>query len=145
MAQAHARTTSRDSTRASPAGEARIGSGARVRGRIHGEGNLVIEGHVEGEVTLRGDLTVAEGAELSSKAVEAQSVTIAGSLDGDVNATGPVHLGSSARVRGDLRGSTVAIDEGARFSGRLECDFELPAELQGAPRTETRGRAAGRR
>jgi cytoskeletal protein CcmA (bactofilin family) len=145
MAQAHARTTTHASTHASAAGEARIGSGARVRGRIHGEGDLVIEGHVEGEVTLRGDLTVAEGAELSSKAIEAQSVTIAGSLEGDVNATGPVRLGASARVRGDLRGSTVAIDEGARFSGRLECEFDLPPELQGAPRAEARGRATGRR
>ncbi len=145
MAQAQARTTSHGSGRGSPAGEARISSGARVRGRIHGEGDLIIEGHVEGEVTLRGDLTVAEGAELSTKTVEAQSVTIAGSLEGDVIATGAVRLGPSARVRGDLRGSTVSIDEGARFSGRLECDFDLPPELEEASRGEARGRGAARR
>jgi cytoskeletal protein CcmA (bactofilin family) len=116
-----------------------------VRGRIHGEGDLVIEGQVEGEVALRGDLTVAEGAELTSKTVEAQSVTIAGALEGDVNASGPVRLGSSARVRGDLRGSTVSIDEGARFSGRLECEFTLPPELEGNGRGEGRGRSAARR
>jgi cytoskeletal protein CcmA (bactofilin family) len=109
-----------------------IGSGTRVRGRIHGDGDLVIEGRVEGDVAVRGDLTVAEGAELASEAVEAQSVTIAGTLEGDVHAAGSVRLGSSARVRGDLRGSTVAIDEGARFSGRLECEFDLPPELSGA-------------
>jgi cytoskeletal protein CcmA (bactofilin family) len=141
MAQAQTRTTARGGA----SGEARIGSGARVRGRIHGEGNLVIEGHVEGDVTLRGDLTIAEGAALAGESVEAQSVTIAGTLEGDVHASGPVRLGSSARVRGDLHGSTVSIDEGARFAGRLECEFDLPSELQGGSKTEARGRGAARR
>jgi cytoskeletal protein CcmA (bactofilin family) len=136
MAQAHARSGNSSS--------ATIGAGARVRGRIHGEGDLVIEGHVEGDVALRGELTVAEGAELSSQAIEAQSVTIAGTLTGDVHASGPVRLGATARVRGDLQGSTVSIDEGARFSGRLECEFDLPGELSGASRGEARGRAARR-
>jgi cytoskeletal protein CcmA (bactofilin family) len=145
MAHAQSRTTHGGGHGAAGGAEARIGSGARVRGRIHGEGDLVIEGHVEGEVALRGDLTVAEGAELTSKTVEAQSVTIAGSLEGDVHASGPVRLGSSARVRGDLRGTTVSIDEGARFSGHLECEFTLPPELEGNARGEGRGRSAARR
>jgi len=135
---AQPRTTTRD-------GEARIGSSARIRGRIHGEGNLVIEGHVHGDVTVRGDLTIAEGASVSSQVVEAHALTIAGELEGEVNASGPVTLAAGARVRGNLRGSAVAIDEGARFSGRLECEFDLPPELGGASRTEGRARAAGRR
>ena len=125
--------------------EARIGGGARVRGRIHGDGDLVVEGQVEGDLAIRGDLTIAEGATVTSKAIEAQSVTIAGTLEGDVAATGPVRLAAGARVRGNLRGSAVAIDDGARFSGRLDCEFELPPELGGASRTEARGRPAARR
>ena len=121
--------------------EARIGGGARVRGRIHGDGDLVVEGQVEGDLSIRGDLTVAEGASVESKVVEAQSVTIAGTLEGDLAATGPVRLVAGARVRGNLRGSAVAIDEGARFSGRLDCEFELPPELGGTSRNEGRARA----
>ncbi len=126
-------------------GGARIGSGARVRGRIHGQGDLTIEGNVEGEVALRGDLTIAEGATVISESVGAHAVTIAGSLEGNVAASGPVHLGPTARVRGDLQGTAVAIDDGARFSGRLDCEFELPPELGGASQGEARGRASGRR
>jgi cytoskeletal protein CcmA (bactofilin family) len=135
---AQARTTNRDS-------EARIGTGARVRGRIHGEGDLAIEGQVDGEVKLRGDLTVAEGATLSSELVEAHAVTIAGTVEGDVAASGVVRLSPTARVRGNLRGSAVVVDDGARFSGRLDCEFDLPPELGGAARPEVRGRAAARR
>ena len=104
---AQARTATRGE-----AGQARIGSGARIRGRIHGDGDLVVEGQVEGDVAIRGELTVAEGATVTSKAVEAQSVTIAGAFEGDVTATGPVRVAGGAQVRGNLRGSTVSIDEG---------------------------------
>ncbi|MGH7270841.1 MAG: bactofilin family protein, partial [Polyangiaceae bacterium] len=126
-------------------GEARIGSGARVRGRIHGSGDLVIEGHVEGDLSLRGDLTIAEGATVTSESVGAHAVTIAGSVQGDVTASGPVRLGPTARVRGDIQGSAVAIDDGAHFSGRLDCHFDLPPELGGASQSEGRGRTPSRR
>ncbi len=137
---AQARTTTR-----SDGLEARIGSAARIRGRIHGDGDLVVDGHVEGELAIRGDLTIGDGGSVTSKSVEAQSVTIGGTLEGDVVATGPVRLVAGARVRGNLRGSAVAIDEGARFSGRLDCEFDLPPELGGASRGDTRGRPAARR
>src|SRR5580693_7755328 len=120
------------SSRTGDAGGARIGSGARVRGRIHGDGDLVVEGHVEGDLAIRGELTVAEGANVSSETIEAHSVVVAGGLEGDVAASGTVRLVAGARVRGNLKGSSVSIDEGARFSGRLDCEFDLPPELGGA-------------
>ena len=140
---AQARTT----TRGDGAREARIGSGARIRGKIHGEGDLLVEGQVEGDVAIRGELTIAEGASIASEAVEAQSATIAGALEGDLQATGPVRLVAGARVRGNLKGSTVSIEDGARFSGRLDCDFDMPPELGGAAggRSEARARPAARR
>ena len=94
---AQGRTTSRQQ---SSSGDARIGAGTRVRGRIDGDGDLVIEGEVEGDVSVTGILTVAAGS----------------------------------RVRGDLRGRTVAIEEGAQYAGRLECEFDLPPELARAGR-----------
>jgi|HubBroStandDraft_4_1064222.scaffolds.fasta_scaffold1440266_1 cytoskeletal protein CcmA (bactofilin family) len=141
---AQARTTTR--TGGTGDAGARIGSGARVRGRIHGDGDLVVEGHVEGDLAIRGELTVAEGANVSSETIEAHSVVVAGGLEGDVAASGTVRLVAGARVRGNLKGSSVSIDEGARFSGRLDCEFDLPPELGGASsRGDARGRAAPRR
>jgi cytoskeletal protein CcmA (bactofilin family) len=128
--------------------EACIGSSAHVRGRIRGEGSLVVEGHVEGELAIGGDLTIAEGGSVKSNAVEAHAVNISGTLDGDVVATGPVRLGPGAQVSGNLRGSAVAVDDGARFAGRLDCDFDLPPELGGdsrASRIDARPRTPARR
>jgi cytoskeletal protein CcmA (bactofilin family) len=137
----------RTSSRTGDAGGARIGSGARIRGRIHGEGDLVVEGQIEGDLAIRGELTIAEGGSVTSEAVEAQSVTVAGALEGDVAATGPVKLVAGSRVRGNLKGSAVSIEDGARFSGRLDCEFELPPELGGSSssRGEARTRTAAAR
>src|SRR6185295_4150963 len=90
--------------------EAVIGSAARVRGRIAGEGDLLIEGRLEGDVALRGDLRVAEGAVLASN-IEAQEVTIAGVVEGDIVATGAVHVKAGARLKGNVKGESVSIDE----------------------------------
>jgi len=106
-----------------------LGASVRIRGRISGEGDLSILGSVEGDVSVRGDLTIGDGARVASETLEAHAVTIAGELDGDVSASGPVRLASTARVHGDLKGSEISIEEGAQFAGRLEADFELPAAL----------------
>jgi cytoskeletal protein CcmA (bactofilin family) len=140
----------RTSSRTGETREARIGTSARVRGRIHGDGNLVVEGQVDGDLSIRGDLTIAEGGSVKSEGsggVEAHAVTISGTLTGDLNASGPVRLSGTAEVSGNLRGSAVAIDDGARFAGRLDCEFDLPPELGGSSGAGSggRGRASGRR
>ena len=112
-------------------GEARISGGTRVRGRVSGDGNLVIEGRVEGEISVRGDLLIDQGGSVVSD-IDAHAVVIGGSLEGDVSATGTVSVRAGARVRGDLRGSEVTLEEGAEFAGRLHCEFDLPAELEAA-------------
>src|ERR1700722_2223779 len=90
--------------------EARIGAGARVVGRVSGDGNLVVEGHVEGEISVRGDLTIDAGASVVSN-VDAHAGVVSGSLDGDVNASGTVVVRAGARVKGDLHGTEVTLDE----------------------------------
>ena len=123
---AQTRSISRSS--AGPSG--RIGAGAHVRGRIHGDGDLTVEGHVAGDVVLQGALTISEGGSVEANAVEAESLTVAGSLDGDVHVSGHVRALAGARVRGNVRGAAIAIDDGAQFAGRIDCEFSLPAELE---------------
>jgi cytoskeletal protein CcmA (bactofilin family) len=129
MATQRTATGSRTSAGASAA---RIGEGARVRGRIGGDGDLTIEGSVEGDISIRGNLVLASGASARSD-IEAEEVSISGDFEGSVRASGAVRIGAGAKVRGDVRGSSVAIDEGAEYAGQLECEFDLPPELE-APR-----------
>jgi cytoskeletal protein CcmA (bactofilin family) len=119
--------------------EAIIGRTTRVRGRVSGDGDLLIEGNVEGDIAVGGDLTIAEGGRATSS-IEAGAVTLRGELEGNVQARGVVRIEASARVRGDIQGESVALEEGAEFTGRLDAAFELPAELGGSSGGDARGR-----
>lgn len=116
----------------SDATESLLGRGTRVRGRIHGEGALRIEGAVEGDVQVGGDLEIDEGGSVAGE-VEAGAIVIAGQLTGDVAARGAVTLRATARVQGDLAGTEVILEEGAVYAGRIEAEFDLPAELSARP------------
>ena len=127
---AQAKSTSRSSASGAAGRDARIGSGARVRGRIHGDGDLTVDGHVAGDIVIQGALTISEGGSVEAEAVEAESLTIGGTLQGDVRVSGQVRALAGSRVTGNVRGGGIAIDDGAEFAGRIDCEFSLPAELE---------------
>ena len=105
-----------------------LGRGARVRGRVSGDGDLRVEGQIEGGVTLSGELAIDETSSITGD-IDAASVTIAGVLLGNVVAHGAVMIRAGARVEGNMGGAEVSLDEGASFVGRIEAEFDLPAEL----------------
>ena len=108
-----------------------LGQSVRVRGRVAGDGDLTVLGKIEGAVGVRGRLLVGEGGSIESDEVTAEEVTVEGAIEGNVVAQGSVHLASTAKVKGDLKGSSISLDEGAEFAGRIDAEFELPAELRG--------------
>jgi cytoskeletal protein CcmA (bactofilin family) len=112
----------------SGAGASILGRGARVRGRIAGDGDLHIEGQVEGDVTVSGELVIDEGGSVRGD-VGAGAVIVGGTLAGDVAAQGAVAVRATAQVEGNLAGAEVSLEEGASFHGRIEAEFDLPAEL----------------
>jgi len=112
--------------------ESVLGRGTRVRGRVGGEGSLRVEGQIEGNIAVGGDLAVEEGASITGD-VEARVVTISGALTGDVSARGAVAIRATAKVAGNMGGSEVSLEEGAAFTGRIEAEFELPKELVARP------------
>lgn len=109
---------------------AAIGRTTHVVGRLTGDGDLVVEGRIEGEVSLRGHLSVAEGGVVAAP-VQATDLTVEGAVDGDVDVSGAVVLRPTGTVRGSIRAQRVSLEEGARFTGRIEMDVELPEELTG--------------
>lgn len=148
---AAARSTTSETGDTSEPGESTLGRGARVRGRIEGEGDLRVEGQVEGDVRVSGQLAIEEGAAITGD-IEAAAVVIGGALTGDVASRGAVTVRATAQVRGNLGASEVSLEEGASFHGRIEAEFDMPVELESAPElargeihdVHARGRGRGR-
>lgn len=114
--------------------ESVLGRGAKVRGRVGGDGDLRVEGQIEGEVRISGQLSIDEGGAVAGD-VEAAVVVIGGTLNGDIAVRGPVTIRAGARVEGNIvgNGAELVLEEGASYEGRIEAEFDMPAELGGSP------------
>lgn len=98
-----------------------IGSTIVIDGEITGNEDLVIQGTVKGRVSLRQNVYVEETGVLEAN-VEAATITILGTLTGDVQASDRAELKSNCRVVGDIRAPRVLIADGASFKGSVDMD-----------------------
>ena len=105
-----------------------LGNGLAVRGRVHGEGDLRIEGSIEGDVRVAGHLELADHGRIKGR-VEASAITIAGGLEGDVHTSGAVHIAAGGSLQGDVAAAELSLDEDGRFNGRVDAEFDLPEEI----------------
>lgn len=110
-----------------------IGRGITIRGSLSGQEPLVVEGRIEGNISLRSHLTVEQTGVVVAD-VEADNLTVQGEVHGNVQAGEAVSVSSSAKVVGNIRAPRVIIEDGARFKGGIEMDFELPDGLGPAAR-----------
>lgn len=96
-----------------------IGAGSRFSGDFGGKENYVVYGHITGNADVEGAVVLEEGASWKG-VIKAEYVIIAGTVDGDVIATGKIELDESARVSGNVIGSVIAIAEGAVIEGQMK-------------------------
>jgi cytoskeletal protein CcmA (bactofilin family) len=106
-----------------------IGSKTTVRGHVSGNQDLVVQGRIEGSVSLESQLTVEESATVEAD-VEASVATVRGQVRGPIVATRSMVLEATAKVAGKLKAPSIVIEDGAHFSGEIEMDVELPAGVE---------------
>ena len=92
-----------------------ISQGTHIVGDITTDGEVQIDGKVEGNVRCR-SLIIADTGEVSGK-VTCESVTIHGTITGTVHGKS-VSLSSSARMIGDVNHETLTVEQGAHFKGQ---------------------------
>jgi cytoskeletal protein CcmA (bactofilin family) len=96
-----------------------LGKNLKIKGNISGEGSLIILGKFEGEFDLKGQLKVAQGAEISGD-IKATGVSINGNVDGTIVASERILLDTTAAMKGRLVTPKISIQDGAVFDGELQ-------------------------
>jgi cytoskeletal protein CcmA (bactofilin family) len=89
-----------------------------IKGELAFSGELEFNGRFEGQLKSGGSLTVGESA-LIKGTLNAESAVIAGKIQGDITATGKIHLRPEAMVFGDIRAKVIVIEEGALVDGKI--------------------------
>jgi cytoskeletal protein CcmA (bactofilin family) len=106
-----------------------IGSKITIRGQVSGSQDLVVEGRIEGRVALENRLTVEESGSVEAD-LEVADAAVRGEVRGDMVVSRSAVLHPTARVVGNIRAPRLVIEEGARFSGSVDMDVELPAGVR---------------
>jgi cytoskeletal protein CcmA (bactofilin family) len=102
-----------------PVKESVISADITISGKIVGAGHIRIAGGFEGDVHIEGDLTIDAGAKLTGS-VRANSVTIGGEVDGNIESAASVEILSTGVLNGDLKAGTLTVASGSRMRGRVE-------------------------
>jgi cytoskeletal protein CcmA (bactofilin family) len=99
--------------------ESIIASDITIEGKIDGTGHVRLAGRFKGDVHIQGDLTVEAGAKLTGS-VRANSVAIAGEVEGNIESAARVELLDTGVLNGDLKAGTLTVAAGSRMRGRAE-------------------------
>lgn len=103
---------------------AHIGKSVCIKGELSGSEDIYLDGEVEGTIQLVGNsITVGPNGKVKAN-VTARNVTVAGSLDGNIQASERTEFRKSATVNGDVQTHRIAIEDGAYFKGKLEIAVE---------------------
>jgi cytoskeletal protein CcmA (bactofilin family) len=113
---------------------ATIGKSVVVKGELSGSEDLIVDGQVEGSITLRGQsLTVGPNGRVRAN-IEARNVIIHGRVDGNIHASDRVDLRKSATLSGDIATARISIEDGAFFKGGIDIQKAEPgAKIESKP------------
>ena len=108
-----------------------------IKGRVSGNGNVIILGGLDGEFDLRGRVKVAQSAKIKGE-VKADVISVNGSVQGSLTAKERIHLDQTARIEGQIITPRLSISEGASFDGEISMRNRSstpskPAAINSAP------------
>jgi cytoskeletal protein CcmA (bactofilin family) len=93
-----------------------VSSDLKVEGNMVCDGDIQIDGRVEGDVRSR-NLTVGEHGAVVGE-ITADKVQISGTVEGRISAK-TVNLAKSARIIGDIAHDSLSMEAGAYLEGRV--------------------------
>lgn len=95
-----------------------IGSSIKVKGNFHGQGNIIVEGSLEGSLKTEANLFIGDKAKIVAN-IEAQEAIINGELKGDVKVKKYLAIGKTARIFGNLQYGEISVEKGGVINGQL--------------------------
>jgi cytoskeletal protein CcmA (bactofilin family) len=96
-----------------------IGRGADFEGRLIFEGIVRIDGNFKGEIFTRDTLILGPDSKVQAQ-IDADTVLVAGYMEGEIRATNRVEIHPTGYVRGSIHSPVLRIEEGGMFDGTTQ-------------------------
>lgn len=94
-----------------------IGPSVKVEGNFISNGNIVIEGAVNGTIQTSKDLRVGTEAVIEADVI-AENLTTSGKISGTVRVAKNLELKETAHIYGDVEAGILSVETGAVLQGR---------------------------
>lgn len=101
-----------------------IGPSIKIKGNFHGQGNMIIEGIVEGSVKTINRLLIRSKAKITAS-IEAKEVRVGGEVRGNIKVNGYLEITSTAKIFGDIETAEISIEKGAIINGKINMVKEV--------------------
>ena len=102
-----------------------IAQHTRLVGDIETQGALLLNGTIQGNGRVAGEVSVSSGAQWEGD-VHAERAVIAGTVIGNITIDDKLEIGASARLRGRICAKRIAIALGAQVEGEMVCTSAEP-------------------
>jgi len=99
-----------------------IGEESNIKGAIHSQRSLRIEGSIEGEIRCEGEVYIGINSEVKAN-VFGQKVTVAGEVVGNIETIKGLQITATGKVYGNISGDQLKIEEGGIYKGQVNMDI----------------------
>lgn len=96
-----------------------IGQSVKLDGDFVGEGDIIVEGIVNGNIKTKKYLRIAENAQINAE-IEAGDAFIAGIVDGNIHIENKLEITNTAKITGDIVTSLISVETGAIINGKCQ-------------------------
>ncbi len=96
-----------------------IGKNTVIEGKVSGKGNFKIDGIVESDIEIKGDLVLGDTSLVTGN-ITAKNIIIAGKVVGNVEAAGQLTIKRTGNISGDQKCGSLIVEEGSSLIGKCE-------------------------
>lgn len=95
-----------------------IGPSVKVEGNFKGEGDLIIEGILVGDLQTKNNLKIGQNSVIDAN-IRANNAFISGRVRGNITVNGKLEITGTAIILGDIKAQMISIESGALIKGKL--------------------------
>jgi cytoskeletal protein CcmA (bactofilin family) len=107
-----------------------LGKESEFDGKLTFDGQVRIDGKFQGQINTKDTLVIGDGARVNAE-INAGTVIVNGSVEGNIKAAQLIELHQPGRVKGNLETPALSIDRGVIFEG--SCKMEGGGKPSFAP------------
>jgi cytoskeletal protein CcmA (bactofilin family) len=108
-----------------------LGNGTSFEGILKFKGTVRIDGNFSGEIDTSGMVIIGNTAMVNAQ-IRAENIAIQGEMHGEVNAHKRLELKAGGKLFGNVKTSSLTIENGVIFNGYCQMVREEPRKLREA-------------